>query len=404
MVSTPNVAPTVSITSPVADATFDAPASITISATAADTDGTISKVEFYDGATLIGSDSTSPYSFTKSDVPAGNYTITVKAYDNSGAYTISSSIVVSVAAATSNVAPTVSIISPVPNAYYDSAQYITIEAAASDSDGTVTKVDFYNGGILLGTKSTSPYTFTWNNVTPGSYSLKAKAYDNTGAATVSGAVSVVVSSPVAFAFTDFSGIANSKENQLAWSTTNYKNTTYFTVLKGKRRTSMKQIGKVYYTNSNSTTLNYIFTDLAPYSGTNYYKIIEVGNLGKTVSSSIIGLSTTTTLMGKVSASSINTLTEMTNVREPAASDLEAIVLKLGPNPASNTLSVFIQGVQNNKELKISILSISGILLKTINSNKSNSVVQVDVSSLMAGTYLLQAVSGDKIVYKQFVKQ
>ncbi len=169
--------------------------------------------------------------------------------------------------------------------------------------------------------------------------------------------------------------------------------------------SMKQIGKVYYTNSSSTTLNYAFTHVEPCSGTNYYKIVQVDNLGKTVSSNIIGLSTTTTaVMGKVSASSVNNLTEITNVPGSVASGLEGITLKLWPNPANNTLSVFIPGVQNNKELKISILSINGILLKTINSYKSNSLVQVDVSSLRAGTYLVQMVLGNKILYKQFVKE
>jgi len=132
--------------------------------------------------------------------------------------------------------------------------------------------------------------------------------------------------------------------------------------------------------------------------------VQVDNFGKAVSSDIIGLSTTTSVMGKVSASSINTLTEMTKAGGPIVGNAEVISIKLGPNPASNTLSVFIQGTQKDKELKVSILSINGILLKTINSNKSNSVIQVDVSSLMAGTYLVQAVSGDKIVYKQFVKQ
>jgi hypothetical protein len=168
---------------------------------------------------------------------------------------------------------------------------------------------------------------------------------------------------------------------------------------------MKQIGKVSYVNNNSVTLNYIFTDLAPYSGTNYYKIVEVDNLGKTVSSSIISISATTaTIMEKVSAPSINAASEMIQAVTPVLNNLDIISIKLGPNPASNTLSVFIQGVRKDKESKISILSINGVLLKTINSNKSNSVVHVDVSSLKAGTYLVQAVLNDKIVYKQFIKQ
>ena len=51
-----NQPPTVSITRPSAGATFNAPASITVTATASDTDGTIAKVAFYRGSTLLGSD------------------------------------------------------------------------------------------------------------------------------------------------------------------------------------------------------------------------------------------------------------------------------------------------------------------------------------------------------------
>ena len=55
-----NQPPTVSITSPAASATFTAPATMTVTASATDTDGTITKVDFYRGSTLIASDTTQP--------------------------------------------------------------------------------------------------------------------------------------------------------------------------------------------------------------------------------------------------------------------------------------------------------------------------------------------------------
>ncbi|WP_192821096.1 Ig-like domain-containing protein [Rufibacter sp. LB8] len=84
--------PTVSITSPVTGATFTAPASITISANAADTDGTISKVEFYRGTTLLGTATTAPYSYTWTNAPAGNYNLTAVAYDNANLTTTSTPV------------------------------------------------------------------------------------------------------------------------------------------------------------------------------------------------------------------------------------------------------------------------------------------------------------------------
>jgi uncharacterized protein (DUF608 family) len=59
-------------------------------------DRTIAKVESYQGATLLNTDTTSPYSYTWSGVAAGSYTLTAKAYDNAGAVAASSAINVTV--------------------------------------------------------------------------------------------------------------------------------------------------------------------------------------------------------------------------------------------------------------------------------------------------------------------
>ena len=94
---------------------------------------------------------------------------------------------------TANHPPTVSITSPANGATFSAPANITINAAASDSDGTVSKVDFYQGSALLGTDTTSPYSFTWNSVPDGNYILTAEATDDDGAVTTSSAVSISVS-------------------------------------------------------------------------------------------------------------------------------------------------------------------------------------------------------------------
>ena len=91
-----NVPPTVSLTSPTNGASYLPPATITLSATATDSDGTISKVEFYSGTSLLATDTTNPYSVTFTGVPAATYTITAKAYDKSGAVTTSAPVTVTV--------------------------------------------------------------------------------------------------------------------------------------------------------------------------------------------------------------------------------------------------------------------------------------------------------------------
>ena len=75
-------APTVSLA---ADKTsFDAPGTVTLTATAAD-NVAVKKVEFYDGATLVSTDETAPYTATKtfSGADNGTHNFTAKAYDTS---------------------------------------------------------------------------------------------------------------------------------------------------------------------------------------------------------------------------------------------------------------------------------------------------------------------------------
>ena len=62
---------------------------------------------------------------------------------------------------------------------------MNLAATASDPDGTVSKVEFFNGATKLGEDTTAPYSFTWNSVTAGNYTLTARATDNQGATTTS---------------------------------------------------------------------------------------------------------------------------------------------------------------------------------------------------------------------------
>jgi predicted phage tail protein len=92
----PNSAPTVSLTAPVDNATFTAPAIVTLTATASDVDANLSRVEFYSGTTILGTDAAPPHSFTWSNVAAGAYTLSARAVDAADAATTSNEIRVTV--------------------------------------------------------------------------------------------------------------------------------------------------------------------------------------------------------------------------------------------------------------------------------------------------------------------
>ncbi|MFN3652501.1 MAG: Ig-like domain-containing protein [Armatimonadota bacterium] len=97
----PNMPPTVTLTSPTSGATFAAGATLPLAAAAADADGSVARVEFYRGTTLIGSDTTSPYALDWFNVQAGTYTLTARAVENLGAETASAPVVVTVQAPSS---------------------------------------------------------------------------------------------------------------------------------------------------------------------------------------------------------------------------------------------------------------------------------------------------------------
>jgi uncharacterized protein RhaS with RHS repeats len=98
-----DTAPTVSITQPVNNASFQTGSNVQVSATASDADGTIAKVEFFAGANLIGTVTSAPYTITWNNVQPGAYTLTAKATDNQGLATTSSPVSVTVNAAAATI-------------------------------------------------------------------------------------------------------------------------------------------------------------------------------------------------------------------------------------------------------------------------------------------------------------
>lgn len=353
---TANIIPQVSLIAPYDDTTVDLSTTITISATASDANGSITKVEFYRGTTLIGTDTTVPYSINWTPATAATFVITARAYDNNGVTNNSAaaSIIVKAASTTilnpaadsyvtggtsadtnygtdtsliirnntssvsgtrksivkfdvtgqtrirkavvrlyarfggpnsitayqtsdawtelgvtwnnmpalgtpmttttinavgywewdvtsyvqsqatgdgvvslifqddtldniqlginskefgtnppqlvltksTNSTPTVILTAPSSGTAVDVSTAVTVSAAAADIDGTITKVDFYNGTTLLGSDTTAPYSISWTPTIADTYVIQAKAIDNDGASASSILSYVEVKSPV----------------------------------------------------------------------------------------------------------------------------------------------------------------------------------------------------------------
>lgn len=129
------------------------------------------------GAGAIG------YKFAANSGPTRSGTITV----GNKVFTVTQA-----GSSSTNIAPSVSLTSPVSGAAYSSGSPVSVSASASDQDGSVARVDFFANGTLIKTVSNSPFGFTWTTASPGGYVLVATAYDNAGASTSSTAVPISI--------------------------------------------------------------------------------------------------------------------------------------------------------------------------------------------------------------------
>jgi hypothetical protein len=117
--------------------------------------------------------------------------------DDQGATTTKSVTVTVNNSTPGNQPPAVSITSPANGTTIDQASWPVIQASASDSDGSIAKVDFYDGSTLLWTSTTAPYHLSWETMPEGVHTLTAVATDNNGATTTSAPVSITVDSRMA---------------------------------------------------------------------------------------------------------------------------------------------------------------------------------------------------------------
>lgn len=178
-----NIAPAVSLTSPVSGTVKVAPASFTLAAAAEDLDG-IDRVEFYADSTLIGSDNLAPYSVPWNNVAAGGYVLTAKAVDTRGASTVSAPVQVTVA----------------PSGAHGGATFVGADTATRGTwrghygvDGYAIPADTVSYPVYAQVAITNASIWTWANPTTDVRGLQRSAgtarhastwYRNSGALTI----------------------------------------------------------------------------------------------------------------------------------------------------------------------------------------------------------------------------
>ncbi len=155
---------------------------VSLVASAADADGTIARVQFYDGAVLIGERTAAPYSLAWTPTTAGVHNITARATDDAGDATTSAPVAVTVIENTpsDNQPPTLTLTSPAQNGPAVSGT-VTVSATATDNVGVVA-VEFQVDGTQLAEDTAAPWEASWNTtgLTPGPHVVRARARDAAG--------------------------------------------------------------------------------------------------------------------------------------------------------------------------------------------------------------------------------
>jgi hypothetical protein len=229
-----NVPPSVSMLAPTNGASYLSRPNIVLAATASDSNGWVTSVQFYAGGTNLGVVSNTlsgppgrpltlretrgrvapvcpgardqRFQLIWTDVQAGAYALTAVATDNAGLQTTSAPVAITVS--TNLPMPDVRIITPVDGAEFPDEAPINLYAAAGETNGVVDTVEFFANGLSLATATNYlasepvapgscrlpwlPYYFRWTNAPVGSNFVTAVATDNNGTMVTSSPVSITV--------------------------------------------------------------------------------------------------------------------------------------------------------------------------------------------------------------------
>ena len=125
--------------------------------------------------------------------PSTRYTYRVTAFNNFGTSAPSNTRTVQTPLWTP---PTATLTAPAGGATFAPGVTIPLTATATAGGGTITKVEFYYGGVIIASDPSFPYARSWTNVPAGTYPLTAKVYNSLGATGVSQPVTVNIVAPV----------------------------------------------------------------------------------------------------------------------------------------------------------------------------------------------------------------
>ncbi|WP_372947635.1 VPS10 domain-containing protein [Mariniphaga sp.] len=179
----------INLTAPAIDTILIAPGNIILTAEIIQNSYSVEKVEFFYGDTVLMKDTIPPYQYEWQNIETGEYEIYAAATDSSGNIAYSGKIKMQVIAL---LLPEVVVTSPLNDEQFEYDSTIEIVTEANDLDGQVIKVEFFANDTKLGEKTDGTFSFIWENVVDGFYTIIVKVTDNTNQTVTSNPIKIVV--------------------------------------------------------------------------------------------------------------------------------------------------------------------------------------------------------------------
>ncbi|MGW3727487.1 glycoside hydrolase family 48 protein, partial [Streptomyces sp. NPDC000851] len=182
------------LTSPAPGAVYSQGDAVPLAATAAAADdATITKVEFYDDTTLLGTDTSAPYSFSATGLTVGSHSLVAKAYDSLGASASSTPVGITVASGPAVVATPTQL--PVRQGRLATYDVKLSTRPSSDVTVTTTRTDGNTGLSVTGGASLTFTPSNWNTaqqvtVTADSSGTGAATFESTATGHAKASVTV----------------------------------------------------------------------------------------------------------------------------------------------------------------------------------------------------------------------
>ena len=180
-VGDPNLPPEVKLESPETDQFFEPGATVILKATATDSDGSITKVEFFDGGESLGIASTTDaqhFSFSTDQLANGRHILSAIATDNGGRRKGSNAQHIFI-----NGPIKIRILKQKNHSELTAGSDLTLTAIATNPVGSIKKVEFFYNGSLLGEATAAGnnrYTIDLRGLAKTDYSIEAIATDDAG--------------------------------------------------------------------------------------------------------------------------------------------------------------------------------------------------------------------------------